>query len=90
VINRDTVRGAQQFRVPYTLELIGRRNDGKVHMVDSYNRRRFTDRTVHGSIGTFDGFADITYYMNPADNYLGDIRETHFRALTQALQDFRN
>jgi hypothetical protein len=104
VTKRDTVRGAIQYQVPgtpYTMEIIGARNTGERledsqansltnNVMNSYNGRHTADRTVHGSVGTWDGFADITYYMNPVDNYLGDIGEPHFRDLTQALQDFRN
>ena len=105
VTKRDLVNGAQQYQVPgtgYTLEVIGQRNQGERitdneaqnlnnAFVNDLGQRPWNARTVHGGIPAgWDGFADMTYYVNPIDNYLGDFAPEEPRMIAQAVQDFRN
>jgi hypothetical protein len=105
VFNRDVVRGAQQYQVPgtgYTLEVVGQRNAGERitdqeaqnlnnAFVNDLGGRPWNARTVHGGVQAgWDGFADMTYYVNPVDNYLGDFGPDEPRQIAQAVQDFRN
>jgi hypothetical protein len=105
VTKRDLVNGAQQYKVPgtgYTLEVVGRRNDGERitdqeaqnlnnAFVNDMGQRPWNARTVHGGVQAgWDGFADMTYYVNPVDNYLGDFAPNEPRMIAQAVQDFRN
>lgn len=105
VDKRDVVRGAQQYQVPgtgYTLEVVGQRNPGERitdqeaqnlnnAFVNDLGGRPWNARTVHGGTQAgWDGFADMTYYVNPVDNYLGDFAVDEPRIIAQAVQDFRN
>jgi len=105
VDKRDLVNGAQQYQVPgtgYTLEVVGQRNPGERitdqeaqnlnnAFVNNLGTRPWNARTVHGGVTAgWDGFADMTYYVNPVDNYLGDFAPDEPRQIAQAVQDFRN
>ncbi|KAK9482708.1 hypothetical protein V1527DRAFT_475516 [Lipomyces starkeyi] len=105
VAARDVVNGAQQYQVPntgYTLELIGSRNPGEVlttaeadsltgNWLAALGQQPWNARTVHGSTQSgWEGFADLTYYVNPTDNYLGDFAPNEPALIAQAVQDMRN
>jgi hypothetical protein len=105
VTQRDLVNGAQQYHVPgtgYTLEVVGHRNEGERitdqeaqsltnAFVHDLGQRPWNARTVHGGVQAgWDGFADMTYYVNPVDNYLRDFAAEEPRLIAQAVQDFRN
>ena len=96
---------AQQYQVPgtgYTLEVVGQRNEGERitdqeaqnlnnAFVNDLGGRPWNARTVHGGVQAgWDGFADMTYYVNPVDNYLGDFGPDEPGLIAQAVQDFRN
>ncbi|KAK9235713.1 hypothetical protein V1525DRAFT_253602 [Lipomyces kononenkoae] len=102
---RDIVNGAQQWPVPntgYTLELIGSRNPSEPLSTNEANsltgnwlaalgQQPWNARTVHGSTQSgWEGFADLTYYVNPTDNYLGDFAPDEPAIIAQAVQDFWN
>jgi hypothetical protein len=107
VDKRDLVNGAQQYNVPgtgYVLEVIGQRNPGENisnneaqnlnnAFVNDLGARPWNARVVHGATQAgWDGFADLTYYVNPrsGNTYIGDFAPDEPRLIAQAVQDFRN